>query len=60
VEVVVGGPDDRAFVALYHRDGRLTAALGVSRPKQVMPFRRLLAERATIDEARTLAASFAV
>ena len=60
VDVVIGGPDDRAFVALYHRDGRLTAALGVSRPKQVMPFRRLLAERATIDEARALAASFAV
>lgn len=60
VEVVVGGPDDRAFVALYHRNGRLTAALGVSRPKQVMPFRRLLSERATIDEARALAASFAI
>ena len=58
VEVVVGSPDDRAFVALYHRDGRLTAALGVSRPKQVMPFRKLLAERASIDEARALVATF--
>jgi 3-phenylpropionate/trans-cinnamate dioxygenase ferredoxin reductase subunit len=58
VEIVAGSPDDRSFVALYHRDGRLTAALGVSCPKQVMPFRRLLAEKASIADARALAAGF--
>jgi NADPH-dependent 2,4-dienoyl-CoA reductase/sulfur reductase-like enzyme len=58
IEIVVGSPEENSFVALYHRDGLFRAALGVSRPKQLMPFRKLLAERATWDQARELAASF--
>lgn len=56
VEVVVGSVDEGSFVALYHREGRLRAALGVSRPKQLMPLRRLLADGASIDEARAFVA----
>lgn len=58
VEIVVGSAAEGSFVALYHRDGQLCGALGVSRPKQLMPFRKLLAERASIDDARRLAESF--
>lgn len=56
--IVVGSPDDRSFVALYEKDGYLKAALGVSRPKQLMPFRKLLAERATWDQALELVSTF--
>jgi NADPH-dependent 2,4-dienoyl-CoA reductase/sulfur reductase-like enzyme len=51
VEIVHGSVDERRFLALYGRRGRLTAALGVSVPRLVMPFRKLLAERASWDEA---------
>ena len=56
--IVVGSPEERSFVALYEQDGYLKAALGVSRPKQLMPFRKLLAERATWDQALELVSSF--
>lgn len=56
--IVVGSPEHRSFVALYEKDGYLKAALGVSRPKQLMPFRKLLAERATWEQAMELVASF--
>jgi len=58
VEIVVGSPQERQFVALYESGGRLVAALGVSRPRQLMPLRKLIAERATIEQARELARSF--
>jgi NADPH-dependent 2,4-dienoyl-CoA reductase/sulfur reductase-like enzyme len=60
VRVVAGSVQDRRFMALYGRDGRLRAALGVSMPKMVMPMRRLLAERATWDDALAFAAERAV
>ena len=56
--IVVGSPDERSFVALYEKDGYLKAALGVSRPKQLMPFRKLLAERATWEQALELVSTF--
>jgi NADPH-dependent 2,4-dienoyl-CoA reductase/sulfur reductase-like enzyme len=58
VSIVVGSPEERQFVALYESDGRLVAALGVSRPRQLMPFRKLIGERATIEQALELARSF--
>ena len=58
VSIVVGSPEERQFVALYESDGRLVAALGVSRPRQLMPFRKLIGERATIERALELARSF--
>lgn len=49
--VVDGDLESRRFVALYGRDGRLTAALGLSRPRQLMGFRALLARQADLHEA---------
>lgn len=57
VHVVIGSPQDRAFVALYERAGILVAALGVSRPRQLMPFRPLIASRVSIADALEFAAS---
>ena len=51
------GSVDGSFAALYGYDGRLRGALGVSMPKMVMPFRALIAARATWDEAVAVAGS---
>ncbi len=51
VQVVHGRVEDRRFVALYGRDGRLTAALAVSLPRRLMPYRLLLAEGASLPAA---------
>ncbi len=58
VEIVFGSPEERQFVALYESGGLLVGALGVSRPRQLMPFRKLIGERATIEQARELARTF--
>jgi NADPH-dependent 2,4-dienoyl-CoA reductase/sulfur reductase-like enzyme len=55
LEVVHGSVAERRFVALYGRNGRLVGALGFSRPRQLMQYRRMIAERATLADA--LAAS---
>jgi 3-phenylpropionate/trans-cinnamate dioxygenase ferredoxin reductase subunit len=52
VVVVDGSLDQRRFVALYGRAGRLTAAIGFSRPRQLMGFRPLLEAQVSLDEAR--------
>ena len=57
VRIVAGDPVMRRFTALYGRGGLLTAALGVSMPRLVMPFRKLLAERASWEDALALAAT---
>jgi NADPH-dependent 2,4-dienoyl-CoA reductase/sulfur reductase-like enzyme len=50
VRLVAGDPDGK-FVALYGHAGRLRGVLGVSMPKLVMPYRRLLAARASWEDA---------
>jgi NADPH-dependent 2,4-dienoyl-CoA reductase/sulfur reductase-like enzyme len=52
VTVVDGSVEERRFVALYSRAGTLTAALGFSRPRQLMGFRPLVEAQASLDEAR--------
>jgi len=52
VIVVDGSVEERRFVALYGRNGKLTAALGFSRPRQLMGFRPLVEAQASLDEAR--------
>jgi NADPH-dependent 2,4-dienoyl-CoA reductase/sulfur reductase-like enzyme len=52
VEVAYGSVDDAQFVALYSRGGVLRGALGVSAPKQLMPLRALLLQRAPVEAAR--------
>ena len=48
---VIAGDTNGAFAAMYGWEGRLRGVLGVSMPKVVMPFRRLLAARASWDDA---------
>jgi NADPH-dependent 2,4-dienoyl-CoA reductase/sulfur reductase-like enzyme len=52
-EVVVadGSFDERRFVALFGRGDRLVGALGFSRPRVVMQYRRMIAERASWKDA---------
>jgi hypothetical protein len=54
---VFAGSTDGAFAALYGWEGRLRGVLGVSMPKMVMPFRALIAGRASWDEALARAAA---
>jgi NADPH-dependent 2,4-dienoyl-CoA reductase/sulfur reductase-like enzyme len=53
--VVVDGTLEERFVAIYRRGDRLSAAAAVSRPRQLMSYRALLAAGASFDEG--LAAS---
>ncbi|MGH9279879.1 MAG: oxidoreductase C-terminal domain-containing protein [Acidimicrobiales bacterium] len=46
VMVVDGSTDDRAFVAVYGREGRIVAALAIGRPRLLMKYRGLIAARA--------------
>jgi NADPH-dependent 2,4-dienoyl-CoA reductase/sulfur reductase-like enzyme len=51
VHVAHGTLDDRQFVALFGRDDRIVGALGFNRPRNVMQYRKLIAERASWDAA---------
>jgi len=52
VAVVDGSVEEGRFVAIYGRSGRLTAALGFGRPRQLMGYRALLEAGAGFGEAR--------
>jgi 3-phenylpropionate/trans-cinnamate dioxygenase ferredoxin reductase subunit len=56
VTVADGALDERRFVALFGREGRLVGALGFSRPRIVMQYRKLIAQRASWDDALAHAA----
>lgn len=51
VDVVAGNPAEGKWCAIYSVNNRLTAVLGVSQPKLVMPSRALLSTHTTRDEA---------
>ncbi len=51
VRVVAGSVEERRFVALYGRAGRLVGVLGWSWPRQVMTYRALIEQGASWDEA---------
>jgi 3-phenylpropionate/trans-cinnamate dioxygenase ferredoxin reductase subunit len=55
IEVVEGSLEDQRFVAAAGRDGRLVGAVAFSRPRQLMRYRRLIAEQSRFDD--TLAAT---
>lgn len=57
VEVVDGSLEERRFVAIFERGGRLTGAVAFSRPRLLMQFRRLIAARASFEEALAFARS---
>jgi NADPH-dependent 2,4-dienoyl-CoA reductase/sulfur reductase-like enzyme len=49
--VVDGSLDQRRFVAIYGRDGRIVAALAVGRARHLMAYRRMIAARGAWDAA---------
>ncbi len=53
-----GSTDERRFVALYGRGGRLVAAFGMNRPRQIVQCRTLIGNGCSWDEALALAASW--
>jgi len=57
VRVVSGSTDERQFLALYGRAGRLRGVLGMNMPRQVMGFRGPLLERVSWDAALARAAT---
>jgi NADPH-dependent 2,4-dienoyl-CoA reductase/sulfur reductase-like enzyme len=57
VVVVEGSVEEGKLVALYRRGDRLRAVLALSRPRQLMAYRPLLAAGASFDEALALTAS---
>jgi NADPH-dependent 2,4-dienoyl-CoA reductase/sulfur reductase-like enzyme len=54
VRIVHGSVAERRFVALYGRAGRLVGALALSRPRLLMAYRRLIADRASWADALVL------
>lgn len=55
IEIVDGAIDELRFVAAVGREGRLVGAVAFNRPRVLMQYRRLIAERCSFDDA--LAAS---
>jgi NADPH-dependent 2,4-dienoyl-CoA reductase/sulfur reductase-like enzyme len=51
MEVVHGSLDERRFVAVFGRAGRLVGALGFSMPAKLMQYRRMIEARASFDDA---------
>jgi NADPH-dependent 2,4-dienoyl-CoA reductase/sulfur reductase-like enzyme len=51
VDVVAGNPADGKWCAMYSVNNRLTAVLGVSQPKLVMPSRALLSAHTSREDA---------
>ncbi|MDQ1519554.1 MAG: hypothetical protein QOI55_627 [Actinomycetota bacterium] len=55
LHVAHGSIDELQFVGLFGRDGRIVGALGFNRARQIMQYRRLIAERASWDDALAMA-----
>jgi 3-phenylpropionate/trans-cinnamate dioxygenase ferredoxin reductase subunit len=51
MEIVHGSLEERRFVAVFGRGGRLVGTLGFSMPAKLMQYRRMIAERASFDDA---------
>ncbi|MFI5053301.1 MAG: NAD(P)/FAD-dependent oxidoreductase [Acidimicrobiia bacterium] len=51
MQVVHGALEERRFVAVFGRAGRLVGALGFSMPAKVMQYRKMIDQRATFAEA---------
>lgn len=54
--VAHGTVEELRFVGLFGRNGRIVGAIGFGRPRQVMQYRRMIAERASWDDALAKAA----
>ncbi len=56
LRVVHGLIEERRFVALYGRKGRLVGALAFNRPRQLMGYRQPIGERISWSDALAQAA----
>ncbi len=59
IAIVRGSIEDRSFLALYGKHGRLRGALGMAMPKQLMQCRALLLSNLSFDDAIEAVAAFA-
>ncbi len=59
VHIVTGSLDERRFAAIYVREGRVVAVLGMNRPRHVAQYRQLIVDGATLDDALAFAAAAA-
>jgi NADPH-dependent 2,4-dienoyl-CoA reductase/sulfur reductase-like enzyme len=57
VHVAHGSIEERQFVGLFGRNGRVVGALGFNRARQIMQYRRLIAARAPWEDALAKAAA---
>lgn len=57
LEVVHGSLEERRFVALYEKDGRVCGVFGMNSPRQVMRLRKLIVDGAGWQEGLEQAAS---
>ena len=51
VLIATGSLAERRFAALYGREGKLVAVLGVNRPRHVAQYRQLIVDGASLDDA---------
>ena len=54
VAVLLAPDEDGRFLVAFHAGEFLTGVLAVSKPRQLMAFRTMLSEGATIDQARAI------
>ena len=57
VQIVDGSVEERRFVAIYGRGGKLVGVLGMNRPRVVMEYRQLIADGASWSDALARASS---
>jgi 3-phenylpropionate/trans-cinnamate dioxygenase ferredoxin reductase subunit len=55
VQIVHGSVEERRFVALFGRGGRVVGVLGVNRPRHVMQWRARITEAMSWEDALALA-----
>ena len=58
VEVVHGSTEERRFVALYGREGRVVGVLGMNRPRHVMGLKALVDDAVSWDDGLERARAF--
>jgi NADPH-dependent 2,4-dienoyl-CoA reductase/sulfur reductase-like enzyme len=56
VHLIAGSVEERKYAALFSRNGKLRGVLGLSMPKNVMPYRAKLLEGISIEDAIGMAA----
>ena len=54
VDILMDPDEEGRFLAAYSSGGSLTGVLAVSKPRQLMAFRQLLADGASLEEARSV------